>query len=61
MAKYIIEVEKDKTYCGIGAAGVQFANGKGETTDPSVASWYKSHKGYTVKEPATKSAKTPEA
>lgn len=36
-------------YCGIGAAGVQFAYGKTEVYDEWVAQWFKEH-GYTVEE-----------
>lgn len=36
-------------YCGIGAAGVQFAYGKAEVYDEWVAQWFKEH-GYTVEE-----------
>lgn len=36
-------------YCGIGAAGVQFAYGRAEVYDEWVAQWFKEH-GYTVEE-----------
>nr|DAO64939.1 MAG TPA: hypothetical protein [Caudoviricetes sp.] len=36
-------------YCGIGAAGVQFAYGKAEVYDEWVAQWFREH-GYTVEE-----------
>ena len=36
-------------YCGIGAAGVQFAYGKAEVYDEWVARWFEEH-GYTVEE-----------
>lgn len=36
-------------YCGIDAAGVQFAYGKAEVYDEWVAQWFKEH-GYTVEE-----------
>lgn len=36
-------------YCGVGAAGVQFAYGKAEVYDEWVAQWFKEH-GYTVEE-----------
>lgn len=36
-------------YCGIGAAGVQFAYGKAEVYDEWMAQWFKEH-GYTVEE-----------
>lgn len=36
-------------YCGIGAAGVQFAYGKAEVYDEWVVQWFEEH-GYTVEE-----------
>lgn len=50
MAKktYIVETPIPN-FCGIGAAGVQFANGKAEVKDGWVANWYK-EKGYKVTE-----------
>lgn len=36
-------------YCGIGAAGVQFAYGEAHVYDEWVAQWFKEH-GYTVEE-----------
>ena len=39
-----------KNYCGIGAGGVQFANGKAEVYEGVVLNWFKEH-DYTV-EPA---------
>lgn len=38
-----------KDYCGIGAAGIQFAYGEADVYDEWVAQWFKEH-GYTVKE-----------
>lgn len=38
-----------KDYCGIGAAGVQFAYGKAEVHEGWVLNWYKEH-GYKVEE-----------
>ena len=36
-----------KNYCGIGAGGVQFANGKAEVYEGVVLNWFKEH-GYTI-------------
>ena len=47
-------------YCGIGAAGVQFAYGKAEVYDEWVAQWFKEH-GYTVKEVKEKTETVSEA
>ena len=38
-----------KDYCGIGAAGIQFAYGEADVYDEWVAQWFKEH-GYTVEE-----------
>lgn len=38
-----------KDYCGIGAAGVQFAYGEADVYDEWVAQWFEEH-GYTVEE-----------
>lgn len=38
-----------KDYCGIGAAGIQFAYGEAEVYDEWVAQWFEEH-GYTVEE-----------
>ena len=48
--KYVIEVEKSPSYCGIGAGGVQFANGKAVIESERMATWFKEHDGYTVTE-----------
>lgn len=45
---YIVETPIPN-YCGIGAAGVQFANGKAEIKGGWVAEWYK-ERGYKVTE-----------
>ena len=44
--KYLVETPV-KDYCGIGAAGVHFANGKAEVYEGWVLNWYKDH-GYKV-------------
>ena len=38
-----------KNFCGIGAAGVQFAYGKAEVREGWVLDWYREH-GYKVTE-----------
>lgn len=47
---YIVETPV-KDYCGIGAAGVHFANGKAEIPEGWALDWYKKH-GYKVTEKA---------
>ena len=48
---YIVE-SPVKNYCGVGAAGVQFAYGKAEVREGWVANWYK-ERGYKVTEKPT--------
>lgn len=45
---YIVETPVEG-YCGIGAAGVQFAYGKAEVHDGWVLNWFREH-GYKVTE-----------
>lgn len=47
---FVIKVDNNPTYCGVGAGGVQFANGKAEITSERMAQWFKEHQGYTVAE-----------
>lgn len=52
--QYIVK-SPDENFCGVGAAGIQFANGQGIINDNGddggktawVIEWYRSH-GYTV-------------
>lgn len=48
--KWTITAENAPTYCGIGAGGVQFANGQAVVDSERMASWFKEHEGYTVTE-----------
>lgn len=43
---YIVEAPV-KNFCGVGAAGVQFAYGKAEVNEGWVLNWYREH-GYKV-------------
>ena len=52
---YIVETPV-KGFCGVGAAGVQFAYGKAEVREGWVLNWFKEH-GYKVTE---KPAETPD-
>lgn len=47
---WTVSVNNNDTYCGIGAGGVQFANGKAEITSKRMADWFMEHDGYTVTE-----------
>ena len=48
--KYIIKVENNPAYCGIGAGGVQFANGQAVINACPLVNWYIEHEGYVVEE-----------
>lgn len=48
MAKYIIKVETNPTFCGIDAGGVQFANGQAIINECPLLNWFREHEGYSV-------------
>lgn len=48
MNKYIIKVDTNPDYCGVGAFGLHFANGSTKTTSERFAKWFQEHEGYTV-------------
>ena len=48
--KYIVTVKNNPEFCGKGAGGVQFSNGKAENVSDRMAEWFKEHNGYEVKE-----------
>lgn len=45
---YIVKVKGNENFCGKGAGGVQFANGKAEVDSVRMANWFKEHEGYEV-------------
>lgn len=45
---FIVEVKNNPNFCGIGAGGAQFAQGKARVTSERLANWFKEHDGYTV-------------
>lgn len=45
---YVVTVKNNPNFCGKGAGGVQFANGKATITSDRMANWFKEHPGYTV-------------
>lgn len=47
---YVITVVGNPSYCGIGAGGVQFANGEAHITSDRMAEWFREHDGYDVAE-----------
>ncbi len=48
--KWLVKVNNSPSYCGIGAGGVQFANGQALIESERMASWFTEHDGYTVTE-----------
>lgn len=45
---WTVKVENNPGFCGIGAGGVQFANGRAEITSGRMAEWFREHEGYKV-------------
>lgn len=45
---YIVSVTNNPNFCGIGAGGAQFAQGKATVTNERLADWFRCHEGYTV-------------
>lgn len=48
--EFVIKVKNNPQYCGIGAGGIQFANGQAVTNSRRMASWFREHDGYEVSE-----------
>lgn len=48
--EFVITVDGNQGYCGVGAGGIQFANGQAVTKSKRMASWFREHPGYTVSE-----------
>jgi hypothetical protein len=47
---YVVKVAANPSYCGIGAGGVQFANGQAIIGEGILVDWFKEHDGYEVSE-----------
>lgn len=47
---YIVTVNNNPNFCGIGAGGAQFAQGKATVTNERLANWFRGHECYTVTE-----------
>lgn len=47
---YTVTVKNNPNFVGIGAGGVQFANGKAEGVNERMAAWFREHPGYEVTE-----------
>ena len=48
--KYTVTIKNNAKFCGIGAGGVQFADGKATVTSERMANWFREHRGYEVVE-----------
>ena len=48
--KWLIKITANPSFCGIGAGGIQFANGKAVTENGRMAQWFREHNGYEVSE-----------
>lgn len=46
--KWIVTLTKNKNFCGIGAGSIHFAHGRAETSNKTLADWFKEHDGYKV-------------
>lgn len=46
--RWVVKVTSNPNYCGVGAGGVQFANGQAVIESERMAEWFKEHEGYTV-------------
>lgn len=47
---WLVRVRNNPGFCGIGAGGVQFANGQAVVSSGRMAQWFMEHKGYEVTE-----------
>lgn len=45
---WVIKVKDNPKFCGIGAGGVQFANGQAVISSERMAEWFIEHGGYEV-------------
>lgn len=59
-AKVFIVKTPVKDFCGVGAAGIHFANGMAEVREGWVLDWFREH-GYKVTEKAAAPDAAPEA
>ncbi len=45
---WLVKVRNNPGFCGIGAGGVQFANGQAVVSSGRMARWFMEHTGYEV-------------
>ena len=45
---WLVKVKNNPDFCGIGAGGVQFADGQATVTSERMADWFTEHDGYEV-------------
>lgn len=48
--KWVVKITTNPSFCGVGAGGVQFANGRAVTENGRMAQWFREHNGYEVSE-----------
>ena len=48
--KWVVKIITNPSFCGVGAGGVQFANGEAVTENGRMAQWFREHNGYEVSE-----------
>lgn len=48
--KWLVKITANPSFCGVGAGGIQFANGKAVTENGRMAQWFREHNGYEVSE-----------
>lgn len=47
---WLVRVRNNPCFCGVGAGGVQFANGQAAVSSRRMAQWFMEHEGYEVTE-----------
>lgn len=45
---WVVKVKNNPNFCGVGAGGIQFANGEAVVTSGRMAEWFMEHDGYEV-------------
>lgn len=55
--EFIVTVKNNPNFCGVGAGGAQFADGKARIKNERLARWFKEHSGYAVEEVTAKEEK----
>lgn len=48
VSSWLVKVKNNPDFCGVGAGGVQFADGQATVTSERMADWFAEHEGYEV-------------